>query len=279
VRQLTSTVLLTMLPPARPIHARSRHPPPQRPLNRRLPRRLTDRPMPDFFVGIRPILLCADGSPRLWVRKSWWIFLWGSVIFPLCILAMGTKAEGGAHDTQMSMIRFAFMGVPFSAGTVYASFLAGVMRPETGRLARLGVGTKLVADHKIRALRRWRLVMMAPAVGLFLFGTMFIVFYAELITRTIESAPCTCDRLVCEEAWSNGGRETDFPCNTCCFAKEQYPDQMWSYVLPCAPSHLFSMLVGYPCAMAWYFSMKVRTARSRFSRTGLTTLAAEGTPD
>jgi hypothetical protein len=243
-----------------------------------LPRRLTDRPMPDFFVGMRPILLCADGSPRLWVRKSWWIFLIGAGIFPSCVFAMGIKAEGGRHDTQMAMIRFAFMGIPFCAGTVYTSFLADVIRPETGRLARLGVGVKLVADHKIRALRRWRLVMMAPAVGIFLFGTLFIMFYVEVTMAAIESAPCTCDKLVCQtHALAAGDSRADHSqtaggdnCDICCFANERYPRQLDVYFLPPAPACLISLLVGYPCAMAWYFSMKVGTALSRFSGTGLT---------
>lgn len=219
----------------------------------------TDRPMPDFFVGVRPILLREDGSPRMWVRNSWAIFLFGAVVWPPCVLLQGYRAEGGRHDTQMSMIRLAVMGIPFSAGIVYASFLADVIRPETGRLAKLGVGVKPVAEHKIRALRRWRLLMLIPAASVFSLGCYFLSYYVEIAMGVAEDIPCSCERVACwqESRMDPGNSQRD--CDMCCFANEQYPRQLDTYFFPPAPACLVSMLVGYPTAMAWYFSMKVKT--------------------
>lgn len=98
--------------------------------------------------------------------------------------------------------------------------------------------------------------MLAPAVGIFLFGCLFIEFYAEVFMAVIERAPCTCDKLACQaDALAVGGSQK--PCDTCCFANERYPRQLDTYFLPPAPACLVSMLLGYPTAMAWYFSMKV----------------------
>jgi hypothetical protein len=69
------------------------------------------REVPDLFAPVRPLLLRQDGSPRLIVRVSWPVFLCGAILWPPIVLSMGFRAEGGRWPTQMSMIRFAFMGI------------------------------------------------------------------------------------------------------------------------------------------------------------------------
>ena len=113
------------------------------------------------------------------------------------------------------------------------------------------MGVKLVAEHKIRALRRWRALMMAPAVGLSLFGLLLIDFMVGIIQDAIEQAPCTCERLTCEQSTENDD------CAMCCYANEEYPRQLSSHFLFGLGPAIISLVVGYPAAMAWYFSMKV----------------------
>lgn len=210
------------------------------------------REVPDLFARVRPLVLRQDGSPRMLVRASWPIFLSGTILWPPLVLSMGFVAEGGRWATQMAMIRFAFMGIPFTAGMVYLRFFADAIRPETGCLAKLGVGNAKVSAHKIRTLRRWRALLVLPALGLIFFGFVFIKFLGDLIHHAIEQPPC--GRFVVEPE-DNCDRPGDN--DDCCFFEETYAWEKTVRFIPCAPFAAISLCVGYPAAMAWYVSMKV----------------------
>jgi hypothetical protein len=143
-------------------------------------------------------------------------------------------------------------GIPFSAGMVYLRFFVEAIRQETGYLAKLGVGTAKASVHKIRALRRWRALLVLPALGLIFFGFVFINFLGHLIYHAIKQPACGRFMVEAEDQCNKPEDNAD-----CCFLKETYVEQRTVRFIPCAPFAAISLCVGYPAAMAWYVSMKV----------------------
>lgn len=144
------------------------------------------------------------------------------------------------------------MGIPFCAGLVYLRFFAAAIRLDTGYLAKLGVGTVRVSARKIRALRRWRALLVVVALGLMFFAAVFIKFLGDIIYHRMVRLPCKRFLVEVEDQCNRPGDNED-----CCFLKETYVGEMLVGFIPCVPFAAISLSVGYSAAMAWYLSMKV----------------------
>eukprot|EP01043_Picozoa_sp_COSAG02_P023123 COSAG02_NODE_1225_length_13785_cov_12.911588_7_plen_371_part_00 len=191
-------------------------------------------PTPDFFASLRPLLMDARGDSRLIVRLSPWIALVGSLAMPGAALLMEDNA---LVETTIQRIRFGIMGPVFCGAPLYLPLLCAAIRAETGALARL-IGdeedrdSKLLTEQQVRNLKCWRVLLAIPAVVIVLFG---LTSPGPFIVRITLAALGFLDP---DPEWGPEW-ETMIP------------------LIPAFPSVLFSLIVGYPCAICWYFSMRV----------------------
>ncbi len=183
--------------------------------------------MPDFFARVRPLLISARGTPRWIVQVSPWLALYGVVVMPVVVWLMPGGPGTCCFQTSFEARRASLMGLPFAGGFSYLPFVCATIKPETGPLANLGVGTKKVALSHVVRLQRWRYVLMIPAILCFLF-CLTIVHFTGLILSDI-------------------------------MFDTQYPENVAQLrpMLLMLPIAIPSVGFGYPMATVWYFSMKV----------------------
>ena len=112
------------------------------------------------------------GTARLIVQLAPWLVLSGLVLMPVAlwmIPGVGT-ADSCCFQTAFEARRAALMGLPFVGGLSYLPFVCRAIKPETGPLAKLGVGTKKVRASHVPRLQKWRNVLMIPTILCFLFS-------------------------------------------------------------------------------------------------------------
>jgi hypothetical protein len=189
--------------------------------------------MPDFFARVRPLLMSARGTPRLIVQLAPWLVLSGLVLMPVAlwmIPGVGT-ADSCCFQTAFEARRAALMGLPFVGGLSYLPFVCRAIKPETGPLAKLGVGTKKVAASHVARLQKWRNVLMIPAILCFLFSLSVANFGRMLLSNLLFDT-----------------QHEDIPRNDILQLRP---------MLLVVPGAVTSIGFGYPMAIVWYFSMKV----------------------
>ena len=190
--------------------------------------------MPDFFVGLRPLLMNERAENRFFVRMSPWLALVGTFGMPAYAAYAGTTPLG---ETPMELVRFGLMGFVFCGGSFYIPLLCIAIRPESGALARLSddtAGEKLVTKRQINSLKFWRVLLMIPAAIIAIFGIVEPGQYMLPITLFYVGIADVDAKMEAEIA-----------------------SMKLHAAVPFFPSVLFSLVVGYPLAIAWYFSMRV----------------------
>lgn len=203
--------------------------------------------VPDFFVAVRKMLLQADGQPRVIVRACRPVTVLGVLIWLVMNFTIGTWKDGGRFETYMALVRYAFMGLPNCGAALYLSYVADVIRPKDGQLELLGAGVKQLPASHVRRLQRWRNLMMLPAVGVALYGLVYVFLPIYAIKAAIAAQPCdpNLDRISCQMS------SADLPDPGCCYGKEEWQGHIALYFIPYCPFAVFSLCLGYPVAMMW----------------------------
>lgn len=200
--------------------------------------------MPDFFSAVRPLLLRGDGSHRPIVRACRWMLVWGLVVWPVEVMHQGVR-PAGFWPSPMAQMRFALMGIPFCAGLVYVRFLADVLHPTNGALALLGMGLRKVPARKLKSLDRWRWLLLLPTAGCLVFAAVVFQFGVDCVGALVRRTPCSSPDIPCCDI------NVDVAEAPCCFLDETFVKEKQAYFAPGMPPPFFSLLLGYPAAMAW----------------------------
>jgi hypothetical protein len=192
--------------------------------------------MPDFFAPLRPVLMNAEGQERLLVRWGAWIALFGIVVNGLQAV-FGSTVNGDGDDTNIERFQSALGGAVYCGGSVYLPIVCTAIRERTGALSQLkedSAGAKLVTPKQVQGLKRWRSALLIPAAGFSIFALAGPgSYFAKLWLGVLGVGEF---------------RE---------FLTEQGHIRLL-YGLPV----MLSMTVGYPIALAWYFSMRVAVVLS-----------------
>jgi hypothetical protein len=196
--------------------------------------------MPDLFAKVRPLLMTAEGEPRLLVRAAPWLVLFIVLGMPCAFLSLGVDPDRPILNTQIEVTRGAFMGVPFGGGLLFLPLMCRVIQPETGALAQLGVGKTKVPVRQIKQLRRWQFGMGAAGAGIALW------FFVGPFPITVQLIMNVFGLLEFE----------DFTPAEIGQVMKVFEPVLW-IILPMIISMGPSLVIGYPVAMQWYVSMKV----------------------
>lgn len=209
--------------------------------------------MPDLFTQIRPLLMTAEGEPRLLVRTAPWLALFIVVVFPYMMLSMGVEPNRPIMSTQIEVTRGAFMGLPFGGGLLFLPLMCRAIHPETGALVQLGVGKRPVPVRQIRQLRRWQLGLGVAGAGIALW------FFVGPLPILVQLTMHMFGMLEFE----------DFTPAEMGQVMRIFEPVLYAFVpmmIGCAPS----LVIGYPIAMQWYVSMKVAVTLAQDDVTAVT---------
>jgi hypothetical protein len=192
--------------------------------------------MPDFFKPFRRLLARPDGSPRLLVPVSLCIAAYGFVCFPLtCIWVRElTPAEGPAGGPNLrdtaQLLPLVFFGPGLTLPMTYVWLLHDVVRAG-GPLEQLGAGEKKTATRHVRRLRCWRTLLTIAVTPVMLVGPLLFGLFWVQIMRSILGIGDLGESAEALVVW--------------------HPLALSFWV----PS--LSVMIGFPCGAAWFFSLKV----------------------
>ena len=97
-----------------------------------------------------------------------------------------------------------------------------------------------VGKAELQSLRVWRLLLAGPAVGVFIFGLMIQGWWVGEVLRVLSPRDCDADDLAAASKQLN------------CKAADVH-----GLVLAGPNGAGYSIILGYPAGLAWYFSMRV----------------------
>ena len=195
--------------------------------------------IPDLFHFWTRVLCRPDGQgPRLLVRVAPHIAAAGYCLFVLLLVKVfenGRKLSSAdaANFSDLEFVRQMLMFGCFLSGPMYLPFLERAIRPQTGTLALLGIGTKMITAAQVRSLKMWKKLMLVPSSVMWLWG-LFMLYVGTLLM--LHSTGISV--MTGKGAESMG---------------------VWAPLGPLAVSVLFaSVTVGWPAGFAWYVALKVR---------------------
>jgi hypothetical protein len=211
--------------------------------------------IPDLFHFWTRVLCRPDGQgPRILVRVAPRIAAAGYCCFVLLLLKVFengrelSSADAAANFSDLEFVRQMLMFGCFLSGPMYLPFLERAIRPQTGTLALLGIGTKMVTAAQVRSLETWKKLMLIPSFVMWLWGLFMLYVGALLMLHSTGISVMTGKGAESMGAWAPLG--------------------------PMAVSVLFaSVTVGWPAGFAWYVALKVRF---RNQLPSLTRLAVHG---
>jgi hypothetical protein len=198
--------------------------------------------VPDFFVIWRRVLCQRDGTPRVFVKFAPHTFVVFYSAVPWVLLNVwrtGRKIQDPSQAAQFSDIEFvrqALMIFCFLSGLLYLPALHQAIRPETGTLAQMEIGTKRVLEARVRSLKSWKLLMLVPTciIGLW---TLFMGYVMAMMFMHITGI-----------SLMQGKGSESFVA--------------WARIVPMAPCFFVSLGIGWPAAFSWFLALKVAVVLS-----------------
>eukprot|EP01052_Picozoa_sp_SAG31_P007539 SAG31_NODE_360_length_17025_cov_5.362460_2_plen_258_part_00 len=200
----------------------------------------------------------------------------GVIGVPLLVIAL--NETNGAADKRYhrplwehgGINHLRLLDVIYNAGTnffyacsaLFPAELAEAIRQNDGALARLGAGEKRVAASEIKGLPRWRPLLAAVGVPFILYGLgmLLLTFLMAAFGLMFLFAPGF------REDWYDGYDERDDdamlraagliddPRVTCpVVCPFMWVFTIWVHLVLLS----WSFIAGIPCALCWYYAMKV----------------------
>ena len=222
----------------------------------------------DPFVKLRPLITTANGSrPRTFVTVAKWAARLGglgmlaSIPHALHIgrwyVNGGGRCDGCAYaevyDTEGGVRGQAILGfIQWPVGNCISFWMASFLpdefiravRLESGPLARLGLGTKKIAEREQKKLQRWPVLLSVVALGLMLFSVAFFSYGPyQLFVQWGTPAATNWG-----QSFDQDGSEFD--------GIPKFGFLWWCYATFCI-GWGSTYLVVYPLCMAWWLAMKL----------------------